>query len=208
MADVTTSALEFVRIYGPLALLLFTFLETSMIFPLLPSEVVVPAAAALLITDGVSFLVFVGAAGIGGTAGALVPYYVFRNSRIGQPGWLDRYIRVSEGRLRATQEWFRRWGQSSVLWGRLLPVLRSAVSIPAGFANMNPLRFGLYTAIGTIVFYASSGALVYYARQRSLFQAAYTHATDRPGIVIAGVTVLLVAGLLFWQHARSENVRG
>lgn len=206
MADFTAAALDFVRIYGPLALLLFTFLETSMIFPLLPSEVVVPAAAALLITDVVSFLVFVAAAGIGGTTGALVPYYVFRDSRFGQPGWLGRYVRVSEERLTSTQDWFRRWGQSSVLWGRLLPVLRSAVSIPAGFANMNPLLFGVYTAIGTLVFYASSGALVYYARQRSLFQAAYTQASERPIIGIAGVTVILVAGIILWRHARGGNL--
>lgn len=202
MADLTTEALQFVRLYGPLAILLFTFLETSMIFPFLPSEVVVPAAAALLITDGVSFLVFVMAAGIGGTVGAFVPYYVFRDSRFGQPGWLGRYVRISEERLRATQDWFRHWGRSSVLWGRLFPVLRSAVSIPAGFANMNALLFGMYTGIGTTAFYAASGAIVYYARQQSFFAATYAYATERPAIVITGVIALLVTGLTIWFRSR------
>lgn len=202
MADLTTEALRFVQLYGPLALLLFTFLETSMIFPFLPSEVVVPAAAALLITDGISFLVFVMAAGLGGTIGAFVPYYVFRDSRIGQPGWLGRYIRISEERIRSTQDWFKHWGRSSVLWGRLFPVLRSAVSIPAGFANMNPLRFGIYTGIGTIGFYAASGAIVYYARQQSFFAAAYTYARERPMLVIIGAVALLVTGLTIWIKSR------
>lgn len=151
--------------YGLLALLVFMFLETSMIFPFVPSELVVPVVAAAFITGPVSFLAFVFVAMIGATAGSLFAYYVF--DTVHQP-LIDRYgtyIHVSEqDRVRASR-WFRRWGESSVLWGRLLPVLRSIISIPAGMAGMNLGKFVVYSGIGSGLFAASVGALVFAGRE-------------------------------------------
>jgi membrane protein DedA with SNARE-associated domain len=202
MADLTTLALRYLKLYGPLALFLFTFLETSMLFPLLPSEVVVPAAAVLLITDPASFLVFLLAAGVGGTVGAFVPFCVFRGTRIGRIDRVRDRIDVSEERIDRGQEWFRKWGESSVLWGRFLPALRSVVSIPAGLARMDPLRFGAFTATGTVGFYAATGAVVYYGRQQPLIEAALSAAADRPTLTAAGLLTLLGAGvrLGYWQR--------
>lgn len=202
MVDVATVALRFLRLYGPLALCLFTFLEASMLFPFLPSEVVVPAAAALLITDPTSFFVFVFAAGVGGTSGAFVPFYAFHRTRVGETSWLRDHLRISDERIEQGETWFRRWGQWSVLWGRFLPALRSVVSIPAGVVDMEPVRFGGFTAIGTVGFYAAAGAVVYYGRQQSLFEAAITAATDRPGVTLVVFLSLLAVGLLvwYWSH--------
>lgn len=194
--DITEVTLRFLSLYGPLALFCFTFLETSMLFPLLPSEVVVPAAAALLIGDFISFLVFVSAATVGGTLGAFVPFYVCRDTRIGEFNWLQDRITISDEQLNRGEEWFQRWGQSSVLWGRFLPVLRSVISIPAGFANMNSLRFGIYTALGTVGFYAATGGLVYYGHQQALFAAIISFATTSPATATVVVLTLLGLGVL------------
>lgn len=199
MVDVTTTALDVLRVYGPLALALFAFLESSMLFPFLPSEVVVPAAAALLVGDPASFLVFVTAASGGGTVGAFVPYAVFRDPRSGGAHWLRDRIDVSDERAEHGREWFRRWGHSSVLWGRFLPALRSVVSIPAGLAEMDTRRFGAYTAVGLVGFYGAVGAVVYYGRERSLFEAATAFATDRPllaAVALAGL--FIVAPVARW----------
>ncbi|QLG49414.1 DedA family protein [Natrinema halophilum] len=199
--DLGASALRFVRLYGPLALLLFTFLETSMLFPFFPSEVVVPGAAALLITDPLSFLVFVGAAAIGGTVGAFVPFYAFRGPGSRGLGRLRDRIDVSEEMVERGRRWFHRWGASSVLWGRFLPALRSVVSIPAGLAGMTQVRFGVYTAVGTILFYTAVGAIVYFGRQHSLFAALGSAAADRLGIVAASALVGLAVSLwLAFRH--------
>lgn len=204
MVDVAELALHFVLLYGPLALFCFTFLETSMLFPFFPSEVVVPAAAALLISDFTSFLVFVLAATVGGTVGAFVPFYVCRDTRIGEFNWLENHITISDEQLNRGEKWFRRWGQSSVLWGRFLPVLRSVISIPAGFANMNSIRFGIYTAIGTVGFYAATGGLIYYGHHQALFAAMVTFATTRPAITTVVICTLLGLGVLVrrWVHLR------
>lgn len=196
MGDVTEIALRLLRLYGPLALAIFTFLETSMLFPFLPSEVVVPAAAALLINDITSLFVFVLVAAVGGTVGALVPFYVFRGTRRRGADWIRDRINVSEERIEQGQRWFRRWGRSSVFWGRFLPVLRSVVSIPAGLANMNSTRFAGFTAGGTVGFYAATGGVVYYGRQQSLFATAFAVATNNPVLAAIGVLVLLGIGFL------------
>lgn len=207
MEDGVRTALHFLRLYGPLALAVFTFLETSMLFPFLPSEVVVPAAAALLISDPASFVTFVVAGGVGGTVGAFVPFYVFRGPGTGWAAWIRERIRISEERIERGRGWFRRWGQSAVLWGRFLPALRSVVSIPAGLADMNPTRFGAFTAVGTIGFYAATGAIVYYGRQRSLFGAAIATAADRPVLVAVGVLALLGLGSLARRWSRHRDRR-
>jgi membrane protein DedA with SNARE-associated domain len=205
VTDLTTAVLDAVRLYGPLALALFTFLETSMLFPFLPSEVVVPAAAALLVTDLTSFLVFVAAAGLGGTVGAFVPYYACYRTRLGETGWLRDRIRVSAGRIEQGRMWFRRWGESSVLWGRFLPVLRSVISVPAGLARMEPVRFGVFTGVGTVGFYAATAALVYHGRRASLFTAVVELAVDRPVLTAVGLLALLGVGFVGGRWVRRHE---
>lgn len=206
MADFGTTGLRFIQLYGPLALLVFTFLETSMLFPFLPSEVVVPGAAALLIVDPLSFVVFVTVATVGGTIGAFVPFYAFRGPGSSKLGRLRERINVSEEATERGRRWFRRWGASSVLWGRFLPALRSVVSIPAGLAGMSSVRFGVYTAIGSVLFYAAVGAVVYYGRQQSLFDAIGDVATDRPVLTAAVAVVALGLGyLIVTRYRRRER---
>ncbi len=157
----TGTGLDLVAQYGYFALFVFMFLETSMLFPLLPSEVTVPFAAAFLVTGPVSFGLFVLAATAGATIGSVVAYYLF--AATGNRA-LDRYrdrLRVSDERIERGQHWFRRWGEGSVFWGRLLPVARSIISIPAGLAGMEIRRFTAYSAGGSACFAAGVAALVY-----------------------------------------------
>jgi membrane protein DedA with SNARE-associated domain len=205
--DLGPTAVRFIRLYGLFALLVFTFLEMSMLFPFFPSEVVVPGAAALLIVDPVSFLLFVTVAAVGGTIGAFVPFYAFRGPGSRGLGRLRDRINVSEESIDRGRRWFRRWGTSSVFWGRFLPVLRSVVSIPAGIARMGPFRFGVYTAAGTVLFYAAVGAVVYYGRRESVFAAAGAVAADRPILTAVVVALGLLIGYLILTRSRGEKHR-
>lgn len=154
------TALRLVSQYGFIAVVVFTFLEASLLFPFLPSEVVVPGAAALLIDGSVTFALFVASVVVGTTTGSLVVYYLF--ARFGRAALEDHgsWIRISEDDLDRGCDCFLRWGESSVLWGRLLPVLRSVISIPAGLAEMARWKFTLYTAIGAAGFGAGVAWLV------------------------------------------------
>lgn len=154
------AALHLVSKYGFLAVALFTFLESSLIFPLVPSEVVIPGAAVLLIGGPVTFALFVTAVVIGTTAGSLFAYYVFATHGRSALERYGRSFHISEGELERASRWFHHWGEHSVFWGRLLPVLRSVVSVPAGIAEMSRWKFTLYTALGALVFGAGVAALV------------------------------------------------
>lgn len=189
-------AREFMRQYGYLAVFAFTFLETSLLFPLLPSEVVLPFAASLLVSDPVSFVLFVVASTAGVTVGSVVAYHIFGR---GGEEVVERFgplLRVSDREIRWSKRWFRRWGESAVLWGRLLPVLRSAISIPAGFASMDRRRFTAYSAIGGLLFNSLVGAAALYGEEgvyQFLAGRVSGFATSSPLPVAVGAAVLLVA---------------
>ena len=211
------AAMAFLSRYGYLALLLFVFAETSLLFPFLPSELVMPAAAAVLVTGSVSALAFVGVAALGTVAGSLFAYYVFGagSSRV-----VDRfgsYVRVSEPEIERAQRWFGRWGESSVFWGRLLPGLRSVISIPAGFARMNVVKFLLYAGTGGSLFAAGVAALVLLGVDEDLYSvlgslvrpllvAALASARTQP-VLAVGVCLLVLFALLLARNAYAVRSR-
>ncbi|WP_129115035.1 DedA family protein [Halegenticoccus tardaugens] len=197
-SDLTDLALSSVRRFGYLAIFVFSFLETSMLFPFLPSEVVVPFAAAVLVDGPLSFAAFVFATATGATLGSLFAYYV-----VGRGGHraFDDYggaLRVSARDLDRGRRWFRRWGESSVLWGRLFPILRSVISIPAGFAGMAPGKFALYSFVGSALFNAGVAAAVYYGKQQPAYDLAlaWLRRGFRLGVDAATSNPLAVAILL------------
>jgi membrane protein DedA with SNARE-associated domain len=214
VAGIGGMATALVAQYGLLALFVFVFLETSMLFPFIPSELVLPFAAALLVSNPATFLAFVLAAAAGGTVGSLFAYFVFDAAH--QPV-IDRYgasVRVSEEDIERAGRWFRRWGESSVFWGRLLPVLRSVISIPAGLAGMHRGKFAVYSGTGTGLFAAGVAALVVTGREVlpsqlliqwtvTLFERAVAAVLAYPPLAVAVVGLLLFVVLI----ARNYSAR-
>jgi membrane protein DedA with SNARE-associated domain len=128
----------------------------------LPSELIMPLAGWLLIKDlsrPVSYIFAAGAYGaLGNTIGSLIAYAV--GIWAGRP-LLDRYgryILLSRHDLDMTERWFRRSGSWTVFVSRLLPVVRTYISLPAGVARMNLVRFVVYTFTGSFIW---STALAY-----------------------------------------------
>ncbi|WP_435076473.1 DedA family protein [Halococcus sp. AFM35] len=211
LAGIEGTATALLAQYGFFALLVFAFLETSLLFPFVPSELVVPVAAALLVTGPASFLAFVLAVMVGATVGSLFVYFVFDAAH--QPV-IDRYgtyVSVSTDDIERASGWFRRWGESSVFWGRLLPVLRSIISIPAGIAGMGVGRFTVYSAGGSGLFAAGVAALVLTGRELvpsqllfgwlgGQFDRGVTVALANPVLAVAGFGL----GLFFVLFARNS----
>ncbi len=96
--------------------------------------------------------------------GSLFAFFVFREA-----GHLferyGHYVRVPEEDIERGRRWFRRWGESSVLWGRFLPVLRTVISVPAGLAEMDTRKFAVYSGVGTGLFAAGVAVLVVAGRR-------------------------------------------
>lgn len=216
--------LDFVRQYGYAAVFVYMILETAFILHFVPSEIVVPFAASQLVHDPVSFLLFVTDATAGATVGSYVAYELF--GRYGEQV-LERYgsvIHVSEGSLERGQTIFRRYGESSVFWARMLPFLRALISVPAGLAEMEQRRFVLYSAAGAALFNTGLTYLVYTgAGTTSPFELvlAETGTVLRPElayvqrhtefvVVLLGVALLLAIGTWTargWIRANPETAK-
>lgn len=136
------------------------FLEN--VFPPIPSELIMPLAG-FFSTEGKLTLTGIIVAGtIGSVLGALPLYYLGRwagEERIRR--WCDRHghwIGVSAKDLAKSRKWFEKHGTKTVLVCRLIPGIRSLISIPAGIAEMNLFKFLAYTTLGSAVWTAALAA--------------------------------------------------
>ncbi len=87
---------------------------------------------------------------LGNLLGSLIAYYV--GLKGGRP-FLERYGRyvlITHSKLELADKWFERYGSEAVLISRLLPVIRTFISLPAGIANMDLKKFIIYTFIGSL----------------------------------------------------------
>ncbi|MDQ3656190.1 MAG: DedA family protein, partial [Chloroflexota bacterium] len=148
LATVATDVIEALG-YPGVALLIF--LEN--VFPPIPSEAILPLAGFLAGQGRMWLPAVIVAATIGAVAGALVLYALgawFGDSRI---RWLvnryGKWLAITEDDLDLANGWFDRHGGKAVLLCRLVPIVRSIISIPAGLRRMSLPVFILYTAIGS-----------------------------------------------------------
>ena len=187
---------------------LFMAIESS--FIPFPSEVVVPPAAwkAMDPNSGMSFLLVIVFATVGADLGALINYclakwvgrpiiYRFADSRIGHMCLLDRK------KVEVAEEYFRKHGAASTIFGRLVPAVRQLISIPAGLAGMHVGKFLLYTTIGAGVWntvLATIGWGIYkytdYKTTQDVYQQALKYSHEL-GYIILGLAVIVVAFLVY-----------
>ncbi len=135
--------------YGGVALLMLV----EMVFPPIPSEIIMPVAG-LTAAQGRLQLWLVVLAGAGGSLlGALVWYWAARAVGARKlKAWSarhGRWLTISPDEVDRSCRWFRRHGRLAVLFGRLAPTVRSLISLPAGIAEMPLGRFILYSALGS-----------------------------------------------------------
>ena len=187
---------------------LFMAIESS--FIPFPSEVVVPPAAwkAMDPNSGMSFILVIVFATIGADLGALINYYLakwvgrpiicsFADSRNGHMCLIDRK------KVEVAEEFFRKHGAASTIFGRLVPAVRQLISIPAGLAGMHVGKFLLYTTIGAGVWntvLATIGWGIYEYTDYKTTQDVYKQAVQYSheiGYVILALAVVVVAFIAY-----------
>lgn len=128
------------------------------VFPPIPSELVMPLAG-FMAAEGTFNLVAVIIAGmLGSVIGALVLYYLglWANEPIIRAfvrRW-GRYALITENDLDVSLSYFSRYGEAVIFFGRLIPIVRSLISVPAGMQRMPLPRFLLFTVVGTTIWSA------------------------------------------------------
>ncbi|MGX1900967.1 DedA family protein [Thermolongibacillus altinsuensis] len=137
---------------------IFTFLADlgyvgvalALMIEVIPSEIVLSYAGYLVSRGEISFIGAVIAGTIGGTLAQLFLYWM---GYYGGRPFLDKYgkyLLIHQKHLDLAEEWFRKYGTGVIFTARFIPVVRHAISIPAGIAKMSWTRFTFYTTCAVI----------------------------------------------------------
>ncbi|MFM7448221.1 MAG: DedA family protein [Leptolyngbyaceae cyanobacterium] len=175
------------------------------LFPPIPSELIMPLAGFTAAQGKMNFLLAVLAGVIGTIVGALPWYYAgvkLDNRHLHRLA--DRYgkwLTISSKDIDKANDWFYKKGAKAVLLGRLVPGVRTVISLPAGMSRMPLLPFLLYSTVGTTLWVLALTAAGY------LLGANYKLVDGYVGILSKLVVVLIVAGLAAFVLRRKRRSR-
>ena len=199
---------QFIASYGYLAIFVLMLAESACI-PV-PSELIMTFGGALAAGavpgTHLNLIGVILAGTAGNVAGSYIAWAVGRYggqpalNRLTQGKW-GRRLRLREHDVDRAVAWFDRYGNKAVLIGRLLPVVRTFISLPAGIAGMPPLRFGIYTTLGCLPWTAAL-AVAGYAVGANWESIA--NAFHGPSYIIAGI-VLVAIVVAAWRYARRRR---
>lgn len=205
LEEIITWLSEKIFVLGYPGIVILMAIESS-VFPL-PSEIVIPPAGVLVAQGRMNGLLVVLAGTVGSVLGALANYALA--SWLGRP-LLHRYARyflVREASLDRTEAFFRRHGEISTFVGRLLPVIRHLISLPAGIARMPLARFSLYTAVGAGIWCAILTGIGWYlgSQMQVLGPEDFKRYSGRAVLVMLPVLVIIVGGYVYLQRRRARR---
>ena len=168
---------------------------------LMPSEVIMPFSGFLVADGTLNFWLVVLLGGLGNLAGSLLAYWI---------GWkggrpliekYGKYILISKHDLDIADHWFNKYGELTAFFGRLLPVVRTFISFPAGIAKMDIKKFSIYTFAGAFIW---SGVLAYAGvKMGSNWEMimAKLHSFDLTIVILCAVFIVWYV----WRHIKHSR---
>ncbi|WP_419770629.1 MAG: DedA family protein [Candidatus Marinarcus sp.] len=182
---------------GYMGIFIMMFLESSF-FPF-PSEVVMIPAGYLAYKGEMNLLMAVFSGIAGSLAGALFNYYLalkFGRKFIAKYG---KYVLIKEETMQKMEEFFAKHGHISTFSGRLIPAVRQYISLPAGLAKMDLLKFSLYTSLGAGIWVLILAFLGYFIGHNEVLIHEYLR------VIIIGILVLLGIFILFYIRIKMKK---
>jgi membrane protein DedA with SNARE-associated domain len=175
---------------GYFGVALLMFLEN--VFPPIPSELIMPLAGFTAARGELSLALVIVAGTLGSLSGAFFWYWVGRKlgrARVERfAARHGRWLTLCPPDIERAFDWFERHGGRAVLIGRVVPAVRSMISVPAGIAHMELQRFATYSALGTALWTALLTAAGY------LLEGQY----DRVGAYLNPVSNVVFGALVLW----------
>lgn len=122
---------------------------SSMCVPI-PSEVVLLFSGYLAFQGDMNMTAVITVSALGNLTGSIIAYYI--GLKGGRPLFLKygKYVFVKERELDWAEKWFEKYGHETVFFGRMVPMVRAFISVPAGIAEMNFVKFNIYTLLGVL----------------------------------------------------------
>lgn len=166
-----------------------------------PSELVMPPAGYLAQQGQMNMAIVILCGTIGSLVGAYANYYAAHY--LGRPLLLKygKYVWITEEKFAKVETFFKDHGEVSTFIGRLLPVVRHLISLPAGLAGMNHWKFSLYTLLGAGIWVTVLSYIGYFiGANKELIMRYSQHA-----LIGAVVLSVLIAVVYIWNHRRKQN---
>ena len=199
MEHFTQIFLSFIASWGYVAVAVLMAAENACI-PI-PSELILGFAGYLIFAGHMSFEGALLAGMVGGLLGSFFAYEV--GARGGRP-FVDKYGKyflIKQSHVNVAQDWFDRYGLKAVFFSRMLPVVRTFISLPAGFARVDSKRFFLYTIMGSLPWTAAIlyAGMVLGESWTDLME--YGHEASMIFVVVA----VIVIAVLYLRWRRKKN---
>jgi len=144
---------EIMEQYGYFGIFLVMVVEN--LFPPIPSEVVLPFGGFIATSSELTIPLVILVATLGSVTGAVILYGIGTILTMDRVMFIvDRYgriFRIKQKDIVKAFDWFERYGMWTVFFGRMVPLIRSLISIPAGMSRMNFTLFLLYTTLGSVI---------------------------------------------------------
>jgi membrane protein DedA with SNARE-associated domain len=188
----------FVRDWGYLAVFALMVPESACI-PI-PSEVTMAAAGWAASRGDLNLFLAALVGGVANLVGSLIAYAVGATGGRAFVNRWGKYVRLNPHHLDRAEAWFGRYGNGAVFWSRLIPVVRTFISLPAGSARMKLGRFSAYSLLGSLI-WAFGLALGGYELGNNWNKLASN--VEVVSYVVAGLIVLAIIVLI----ARSRRRR-
>jgi membrane protein DedA with SNARE-associated domain len=175
----------------------------SSVIPI-PSELVMPPAGYLAQQGQMHMAVAILCGTLGSLVGAYANYFAARH--LGRPLILKygKYVWITEEKFAKVEQYFKDHGEISTFIGRLLPVVRHLISLPAGLAGMNHLKFSLYTLFGAGLWVTVLTVIGYFIGAERALIYKYSHQALIGAVILSAAIIAVYV----WNHRRKKRVAG
>ena len=194
LADISSVFSGAVSSYGYLGIIALMFLETANI-PV-PSEVIMPFAGFLSARGELSIWLVVLSGVAGNLIGAVFSYSIAR--RVNENIKHERSFRIAE-------RWFKRYGEPSIFFGQLVPLVRTFIAFPAGMFRMDKGRFFAYVFSGSLIWSAGLSYIGWFLGDRWDVLGPIFSRIDVLVLVFAALAALFIVWYHKKNHKNNEN---
>ena len=196
ISSLTNFIISIISNSGYFGIFLLMVAESALI-PI-PSEIIMPFSGYLASTGKFNPIFVVMAGSIGNLVGSLIAYFV--GLRLGREFILryGKYVLLKKSHLELTESYFKKYGNRSTFISRLLPAVRTYISLPAGVARMDLKKFAGYTLLGSIIWNAMLTYVGITLGQEWSKIRQYSHYID--AVV---VLVVIIAIVLFFKRRKN-----
>lgn len=198
--------MNFMEQFGYFGTFLMILLEN--VFPPIPSEVILTFGGFMTTTTRMTVIGVITSATAGSVLGALILYGIGRLLNVNRlEKIIERWghiLRVKVSDLHKANSWFERYGNRTIFFCRMVPIVRSLISIPAGMANMKIGVFLIYTTAGTLIWniiLVCAGAFLGESWQSILYYM------DIYSNIILAIIVLILIVAAIWFFRRNKKVK-